>query len=101
MDIYYKENTGIKTAQEENCDYFTIENLGADLRNGKGYAVLHFWERVEHAQTDKPANASRNIVWDLGQDVSITAGYQKVLGFESIQTESGDMISLNNATIVE
>lgn len=101
MIIYEKENTGITTAQEEPCKYFSIEEIGANLWKGKAFAKVHFWERLNHAQSGKKANVYRDIEWSIVKETSIDAGLDTLFSSESITTTVGDSISLQNPKLVE
>lgn len=97
MDIYFKENIGLKTPQAENCDYFTIKKIGADLETQKATAELYFWENLAHAQNNKPANVSRTIDWDIIKETSIDAGIETLLTSEVLTTTNGETISLKGS----
>ena len=86
MKIYYKENTGLKTAQDENCDYFVLNTIGAKMVINSAYAEILFWEKLEHAQGGKPANLSRTIQWDIKQETSIDSGVNTLFTSDSLQT---------------
>ena len=100
MKIYYKENTGLKTAQGENCDYFVIDTIGAKMTINRAEAVILFWERLEHAQGDKPANLSRSISWDITGETSIDNGIQTLFTSEFLTTTNGETITLQNPTAI-
>lgn len=74
MDIYYRENTGLKTAQNENCDYFTINLIGADLPNNTAFAEIHFWITDQHAVDGLPARLSRTVEFPIETNRSIDDG---------------------------
>lgn len=98
MQIYYKENTGIKTKQDENCDYFAIEDLGLTNFFTQARGVVHFWEKLEHAQAGKPANAMRILIWDNVANPDPQSGLNYLFQEASHVTTSLDTISLQNPT---
>ena len=100
MKIYYKENTGLKTAQGENCDYFIIDTIGARMTINRAEAEILFWERLEHAQGGKPANLSRTIQWDIKKETSIDSGLQTLFTSDSLETTNGESISLKGCSEV-
>lgn len=100
MKIYHKENTGLKTAQDEKTDYFTIDKIGAKLAIGRAEAEILFWEKLEHAQTDKPANLSRTIAWDINGETSIDNGLNTLFTEDNLTTTNGETISLKGANEV-
>jgi hypothetical protein len=97
MKIYYKENTGLKTAQDENCDYFVLNIIGAKMVINSAYAEILFWEKLEHAQSGKPANISRIIQWDIQKETSIDSGITTLFTSDSLQTTNSETISLKGA----
>ena len=100
MTIYYKENIGLKTAQGEPCDYFTINTIGAKLAINRAEAEILFWERLEHAHGGKPANLSRTIQWDIVKETSIDAGVETLFTSAELQTTNGETITLQNPSQV-
>jgi len=100
MKIYYKENTGLKTAQDENCDYFVLNTIGAKMVINSAYAEILFWEKLEHAQSGKPANLSRTIQWEIKNETSIDSGVTTLFTADSLQTTNSETISLKGATEV-
>ena len=101
MNIYYKENIGLKTAQEYNTDYFTIRFIGAKLLENKAHAELIFWERLEDAQKNKTPNLSRTVEWDIVKETSIDSGVNTLFTSDSLETTNGEVITLKGATLVE
>jgi hypothetical protein len=99
MNIYYRLNTGIKTPQDYNCDYFTIEWLGVNLRTGEAETTIHFWQVLADAEAVKPANASRNIKFPMGSSTDIAAGIIFILDMENVETTSLDFVSFKGAVI--
>jgi hypothetical protein len=97
MKIYYKENTGLKTMQDENCDYFVLNIIGAKMVINSAYAEILFWEKLEHAQSGKPANLSRTIQWDIQKETSIDSGITTLFTSDSLQTTNSETISLKGA----
>lgn len=98
--IYYRENTEIKTPQQYNCDYFTIECIGAYPNEGKAFVTINFWEKEIDALEAKEANSSRNVTWDIVTETSIQSGMDKILSFDNVATTSNDFISLSGAVII-
>lgn len=96
MTIFHKENTGLKTAQGEPCDYFVIDTIGAKMTINRAEATILFWERLEHAQNGKPANLSRTIQWDINKETSIDAGIETLFTSDELTTTNGETISLKN-----
>jgi hypothetical protein len=97
MDIYLKENTGIKTPQGENCDVFSIKTVGANLFANNGFSQILFFEKRIHAEESKPANAIRICEWAIENEATIEAGIERVLNFENKETTAGDEITLKGA----
>jgi hypothetical protein len=93
MDIYYKENTGLKTAQEYNTDYFAIKRIGADLENNKAFAEIYFWEKSKDAGVKVP-NLSRMIEWEIVKETSIDAGVQTLFTAKTLETTNKETITL-------
>lgn len=100
MKIYYKENTGLTTAQDEKTDYFTINTIGAKMVINRAEAEILFWERLEHAQDGKPANISRTISWDITGETSIDNGLATLFTADNLQTTNGETITLQNPSEV-
>lgn len=100
MKIYYKEKIGLKTKQEEPCDYFVIDKIGARMTINRAEAEILFWERLDHAQEGKPANLSRTIQWDIVKETSIDSGVQTLFTAEKLTTTNGETISLQNPTAI-
>ncbi len=100
MKIYYKQNTGLKTAQDEKTDYFTIDFIGAKMSINRAEATILFWEKLEHAQSNKPANLSRTVAWDITKETSIEAGLNTLLSSDSLDSTVGDSFTLKGATEV-
>lgn len=101
MNIYYKENTGLKTPQEENCDYFVLDTIGAKLVINKAEATILFWEKLEHAQSGQPANLSRTITWDIKKETSIDSGVNTLFTSKELQTTNSETITLKGASLVK
>jgi hypothetical protein len=101
MNIYYKENTGLKTRQDDNCDYFVINTIGAKLVINRAEAEILFWEKLEHAQGGKPANLSRSIQWDIKKETSIDSGVNTLFTSDSLETTNSETITLKGASLVE
>jgi len=99
MNIYYKENTGLQTAQEENCDYFVLNTIGAKLTINVAEATILFWEKLEHAQSGKPANLSRTIRWDIIKESSIDSGVNTLFTSDTLETTNSEVITLKGATL--
>lgn len=101
MNIYYKENTGLKTPQGEDCNYFVLDTIGAKLVINRAEATLLFWEKLEHAQGGKPANLSRTIQWDIKKETSIDSGVNTLFTSDTLETTNSEIISLKGAQLVE
>jgi len=99
MNIYYKENIGLQTPQGENCDYFVLKYIGANLITNKAEAEILFWENLIHAQNDKPANLSRRILWDIVNETSVDSGINTLFTSDTITTTNEEVITLKGATI--
>tara|TARA_R110000751_G_scaffold287639_2_gene392464 strand:+ start:106 stop:414 length:309 start_codon:yes stop_codon:yes gene_type:complete len=97
MEIWYKENTGLKNPQERNLDYFVIQLIGADYQSDSSGATVLFYEFLEDAQQNKIAPASRTFLWKPMLD-SIALIQAQLFSFESIISTSGDSITLQNPT---
>ena len=100
MKIYYKENTGLTTAQGEPCDYFVIDTIGARMTINRAEATILIWEQLKHAQGGKPANLSRTIQWDIVKETSIDAGVETLFTADTLETTNGETISLQNPSAV-
>lgn len=100
MEIRFRENTGIKTAQNRNCDYFVLTGIGVDLLTGMAYCNIDFYEHLETATKGLEANAGRSLEWKVVSATDITSGMSKVLEFENFTTTALDTISLNSSVIV-
>ena len=100
MDLRFRENSGIKTPQQRNCDYFVLAQIGANLLTGMAYCEIQFFEHSEDALNGLPANSQRRLEWLIVSATDVTSGTSKVLEFENFETTSGDLISLNNSVIV-
>lgn len=101
MNIYYKENTGLETRQGEKCDYFVLNTIGAKLVINRAEAEILFYEKLEHAQADKPANLSRTIQWDIVKETSIDSGVNTLFTSDTLKTTNGEEITLKGATLTE
>ena len=101
MKIYYKENIGLKTNQDENCDYFVLDTIGAKLVINRAEASILFWEKLEHAQEGKPANLSRTIQWDIVKETSIDSGVETLFTSDTLKTTNSETISLKGAIVTK
>ena len=100
MATYYRENTGIKTAQDHNLDYFQIDTIGAENRLTQARATVLLYQFEADAKANKVPNAERTVVWDLSAQTDLTQGVQSVLQWDSVQTTANDFISLIGAVEV-
>ena len=55
MEVWYKQNTGIKNPQDRNLDYFVINLIGANYSTSSCGAEILFYEFLEDAQGGKIA----------------------------------------------
>jgi len=99
MNIYYRENTGIQTAQERNLDYFQVINMGALFQTSTAFVEVIFFEYLTDAKNGKIPNAHRRIEWQMGANTDITSGLAKLLTFENVTTTSNDIVSFKDAEI--
>ena len=97
MTIYYKENTGLKTPQDHNLDYFIIVKAGNDYKLSECFAEIIFYQFLEDAQTNKPANAQRTCQWSPNIDCT-SVMIAELFSFDSITTTAMDVITLQNPT---
>jgi len=97
MEIFYKENTGLKNPQDRNLDYFVIELIGNDHQTNSSGASIIFYEYLEDAQQQKVAPASRTFLWQPQLD-SIVLIQQTLFEKESITSTAGDVVSLHDPT---
>ena len=97
VTVYYKENSGIKTPQNEDCKFFVIDEAGAKINKPKAFGEILFYEKREHADNELEPNASRRVEWTRENEASIPAGIERILSFENKETTSGDIITLKGA----
>ncbi len=97
MIIYYKENTGLKTPQDHNLDYFVIKLIGADYQSDSSGASVIFYEYLEDAQQQKTPPAQRDFLWQPQLD-SIALIKQAMFDMETITSTAGEVLSLHNPT---
>ena len=97
MEIYYKENTGIKNPQDRNLDYFKIEIIGSNFATSKSNAEIIFYELLEDAQQDKVPPAGRVAEWNPSSD-STTQMRVELFALAEVSTTAGELITLNNPT---
>ena len=97
MEVWYKQNTGIKNPQDRNLDYFVVNLIGANYSTSSCGAEILFYEFLEDAEGGKIAPASRGVYWNPLID-SVSQMQTDLFSFDSITTTSGDVITLLNPT---
>lgn len=97
MEIYYKENTGIKNPQDRNLDYFKITLIGSNFETDKTNAEVIFYEFLEDAQQDKTPPAARVCEWNPDSD-STSQMRAELFALAEVSTTAGETITLNNPT---
>jgi hypothetical protein len=97
MEIFYKENTGLKNPQERNLDYFVIELIGNDHQTNSSGASIIFYEYLEDAQQNKTPPAQRDFLWTPQLD-SIALIQQSLFDKENITSTVGEILSLHDPT---
>ncbi len=96
MDIYYKENTGIKTPQDKELNYFRVTIVGTDYATSTNFAEVVFHETLEEAQGDKAPNAHRRFEWDALK-TSDSGKLGDILKFDGVTTTSLDAVTFKGA----
>ncbi len=96
MKIYYTHNTGIKTPQGRNLDYFQLVHVCIDYNTNVSNVDVIFHEYLMDAEEGKPPPAARTIEWS---SVSVTdeGRFSEVLAFDNVTTTSKDVITLKGA----
>ena len=97
MEVYYKQDTGLQNPQGRNLDYFVINLIGADYSSSSCGAEVLFYEFLADAQSGTIAPASRSMLWQPLID-SVSQMQTDLFSFDSIDTTSGDTITLLNPT---
>ena len=98
MDIYYNENTGIKTPQDRNLDYFQITVIGTLYATSTNFAEVIFHETLEDAQADKVPQAHRRFEWATLKD-NDSSKIGDVLKFENQTSTSLDAVTFKGAKL--
>lgn len=94
---YFRKDTGIKTEQNENCDYFDFVFLGIDLKTNMVKAHINFWEQEKHVNKERP-NQVRILSFNKGANDSIQSGIDYLLTLENFKTDEGEELTLKGAT---
>lgn len=94
---FYRENTGIVTEQNDNCDYFSLAHIGIDLFTNEVKALLKFWEHEKNVNIEKP-NQVRILTFSKGVNDTVESGINAILSFEGFPTDEGEALNLSNAT---
>ena len=97
MEIYYKQNTGIKNPQDINLDYFVVRVLGSNFDTTQSIAEVLFYEILEDAEEGKSAAAQRLCHWNPSSDLT-TQMRAELFALAEVSTTAGEVITLNNPT---
>lgn len=97
MEVYYKQNTGIKNPQENNLDYFVVRVLGSNYEMTQSIAEVLFYEILEDAQEGKTPPAARVCEWNPDSD-STSQMRVELFALAEVSTTAGETITLNNPT---
>jgi len=98
MDIHYKENTGIKTAQNHNLDFFQVLTIGTLYATSTNFAEVIFHETLEDAQAAKEPQAHRRFEWATLK-TSDTGKLGDVLKFEEMTSTSLDAVTFKGSKL--
>lgn len=97
MDIYYRQDTGIITPQNEKLDYFRFKRIGKDLDDNYAYAIVYFFRTLENAQAKVPPRAERELHFPIIENEDVSSGVLALLQLEDFVTTAQDTVSFSGA----